>query len=281
MIHFSKKGIKSKTIWIKSGSHRIPLLILFPKDCSDSANQSRTGVLWIHGGGYMVGMKEMAYMGRAADLVKNHGAVVISPGYHLSLFHPYPTALEECYDALLYMKNHSQELGINRNQIMVGGESAGGGLTASLCMLARDRGEVKIAFQMPLYPMIDNFDTETSKDNHAKVWNTKKNHLGWKLYLRKDYKKEVSPYASPARQKDFSNLPPAYTFVCTAEPFYDETMTFIKNLNESKIEAKVDVYPGMYHAFDMLERDNPVSIEAIKKFNEYFSFAQKKYFATE
>ena len=89
---------------------------------------------------------------------------------------------------------------------MVGGESAGGGLAAAISMLARDKGEVKIAFQMPLYPMIDNFDTESSRDNHAKVWNTRRNHQAWAVYLRKDAKKEVSPYAAPSRQTDYSNL---------------------------------------------------------------------------
>ena len=74
----------------------------------------------------MLGMKEMVFMSRAVDLVKKYGAVVVSPGYRLSFVEPYPAAIDDCYDALLYLKNHADELGINRNQIMVGGESAGG-----------------------------------------------------------------------------------------------------------------------------------------------------------
>ncbi len=99
------------------------------------------------------------------------------------------------------MKEHSKEYGINESQIMVGGESAGAGLCIALKMMARDKGEVEIAFQMPLYPMIDNFDTDSSKDNHGKIWNTKRNHFAWKKYLRKDVANDVSPYAAPARQK--------------------------------------------------------------------------------
>lgn len=120
----------------------------------------------------MTGMKEMVHMSRAIDLVKNYGATVLSPGYRLSFIKPYPAAIEDCYDALLYLKNHANKLEINRNQIMAGGESAGGGLCAALCMMARDTGAVNIAYQMPLYPMLDNFDTETSADNHGKVWET-------------------------------------------------------------------------------------------------------------
>ena len=164
---------------------------------------------------------------------------------------------------------------------MVGGESAGGGLTAAISMLARDKGEVKVAFQMPLYPMIDNFDTDSSRNNHAKVWNTRKNHQAWAVYLRKDAKKEVSPYAAPARQKDYSNLPAAYTFVSTAEPFYCETLTYINNLKAAGIEAEVDVYEGMYHAFDIDEPKHPTSKEAIRRFNERFAYAKEHYFAAQ
>lgn len=277
MYSFNTKGIVSKRMHIKANSLRIPLLVLKPI----SATANAPAVMWIHGGGYMIGMKEMAYMGRAADLVRNHGAVVIAPGYHLSLFHPFPTALNDCYATLLYLKEHTNELGVNPDQIMVGGESAGGGLTMAISMLARDKGEVNIAFQMPLYPMIDNFDTDSSKNNHAKVWNTRKNHLAWSLYLRKDAKSEVSPYAAPARQTDYSKLPPTYTFVCTAEPFYCETIKLVENLKAAGVEAKLDIYEGMYHAFDMMEPKNPVSMEAIKKFNDMFAYAKDHYYAKQ
>lgn len=277
MYSFNTKGIVSKRMHIKANGLRIPLLVLKPI----SATANAPAVMWIHGGGYMIGMKEMAYMGRAADLVRNHGAVVIAPGYHLSLFHPFPTALNDCYATLLYIKEHTNELGVNPDQIMVGGESAGGGLTMAISMLARDKGEVNIAFQMPLYPMIDNFDTDSSKNNHAKVWNTRKNHLAWSLYLRKDAKSEVSPYAAPARQTDYSKLPPTYTFVCTAEPFYCETIKLVENLKAAGVEAKLDIYEGMYHAFDMMEPKNPVSMEAIKKFNDMFAYAKDHYYAKQ
>ena len=120
---------------------------------------------------------------------------------------------------------------------MVGGESAGGGMCAALCMKARDTGDVNIAYQMPLYPMIDNHDTDSSKDNHSKVWNTRRNHQAWAMYLRNTDKTNVPPYAAPSRQTDYSNLPPAYTFVGTAEPFYCETLTFIENLKNAGVEA--------------------------------------------
>lgn len=164
-------------------------------------------------------------MSQATDMIKKYGATVFSPGYRLAWQKPYPAAVEDCFAVFRYMHEHRAELGIDH--IMVGGESAGGGLCAAVCMMARDQG-FPVAFQMPLYPMISNMDTESSRDNHGKVWNTRKNHLGWKLYLKIEAKSCVSPYASPAQQTDYRNLPPCYTFVGDGEPFYAETLQYVK-----------------------------------------------------
>ena len=265
---------------ISSTERDIEILVLRP--LKNARPKSKTpGILWIHGGGYRTGMTEMIYMSRALNLVKTYGAVVVTPEYRLSHEAPYPAALEDCYAALKYLKEHIEELGINDSQLMVGGESAGGGLTAALCMYTRDKGEINIAYQMPLYPMIDNEDTESSKDNHAPIWNTKKNHSAWKLYLRGLEGKEVPAYAAPARQTDYSNLPPAYTFVGDIEPFYCETLTYIENLHKAGIEAKVDVYPNRFHAFDMMMPFKKVSKEAIAEFEKQFCYAVKHYFAPQ
>lgn len=249
----------------KAKAGRVPLLILSSKEPSGHM----TGILWIHGGGYVAGMKEMVYMSRAAGLVKKFGCTVISPGYRLALYAPYPAALKDCYEALVFMKDNAASLGIDPDRLMIGGESAGGGLCAALCMLAREKG-IKIAFQMPLYPMLDNFDTESSKDNHGRVWNTRKNHFGWQMYLRGDFRKNVSPYASPARQTDYTGLPPAYTFVGDGEPFYRETVDYIEHLRSAGIDADIDIYHTDVHAFDMLRPDWEISRSAIARFEEYF-----------
>ena len=254
---------------------QISALVLSPRQ----KPQNAPGVLWIHGGGYFLGMKEMVWMSRAVDLVKKFGAVVVAPGYRLAFRAPYPAALIDCYGALRYMKIRASALGINEHQLMVGGESAGGGLTAAVCMLARDLGQIKIAYQMPLYPMLSNIDTKTSEDNHGKIWNTRLNHIGWRLYLRSDARQRVSSYASPATQTDYRNLPPAYTFVGTGEPFYQETMDYIDNLNKAGVEAKADVYVSNIHAFDMLYPNTPISQTAIRRFEEHFAYAVENYFA--
>ena len=245
----------------------IPMLLLQPKNAS---KDPMPALLWIHGGGYFLGMKEMVLFGRAVELVQKFGITVISPGYRLALKKPYPAALIDCYQTLLFMKQCAKELQIDPERIMVGGESAGGGLAAAVCMLAKDRGDVKIAWQFPLYPMLSNIDTETSRNNHGRIWNTRKNHLGWRLYLRGSAKRKVSAYASPAHREDFRGLPPCYTFVGDGEPFYAETLEYVRKLQEAGVKADVDVYHTDKHAFDMIWPDEEPGREAIRKFEEYF-----------
>ena len=269
---------QTQKIWISNKNRKMKLLILRPGSARNTS--LHTGVLWIHGGGYAVGMAEMVFMSRAKRLVTEYGAVVISPEYRLTGKAPYPAALEDCYKAVLYLKEHATDLGCADDQIMVGGESAGGGLTAALCMLARDRGEVNIAYQMPLYPMLDHRDTDSSRNNHGISWNTKRNHAAWKLYLR-DVSGKIPPYASPARQTDYSSLPPTYTFVGDQEPFYCETLAYIENLKKAGVTAYVDVYPTGFHAFDMLLTFRRISRQAITEFEKQYLYAAEHYRAAQ
>lgn len=264
-------------IKISSTGRDIKVLIVKPIKSAKSKEET-PGVLWLHGGGYATGMPEMIYFTRAISLVKKYGAVLVVPDYRLSIEASYPAALEDCYSALKYLKDNADELGINSNQIMVGGESAGGGLTAALCMYARDKEEVNIAFQMPLYPMLDDRDTSSSKNNNSPIWNTKRNHKAWKMYLGELYKKDISKYAAPARETDYSDLPPCYTFVGDIEPFYEETLTYVENLKNAGIEAKVDVYKDWYHAYDIYHPFNKKTKKAIENFEKEFEYAKKNYF---
>ena len=271
------KDVRVRKIRIPTPHGSIPALILSPR----TAPADATGVLWIHGGGYIAGMKEIVHMSRAVDLVKKFGAVVLSPGYRLAPLSPYPSALDDCYAALIYLKENAAALGVRSDQLMVGGESAGGGLCAAVCIRARDEGSVNVAFQMPLYPMLDDRDTASSRDNHGRVWNTRRNHLAWRLYLRGTDRASLSPYAAPARLTDFSGLPPAYSFVGDGEPFYAETVRYFEQLRAAGIPAELDVYHTDLHAFDMLEPSAALSGEAAGKFHAHFAAAQARFFAPQ
>lgn len=264
---------------IRLGAHTVRLLILSPLERSA---EKVPGVLWIHGGGYQAGSAREVFFTRALSMVVRFGMVLVAPDYRLSKRHPYPAGLNDCHAALLYLRDHAEELGVRSDQIMVGGESAGGGMTVALCMLARDRGEVNIAFQMPLYPMLDDRDTPSSRDNHARNWNTKRNHKAWKRYLRGAYGTElVSRYAAPARCTDYRGLPPCYTFVGDIEPFYDETLAYVRNLQEAGIRAEADVYPDFWHAYDVLMPASEKSKQAIARFEEKVAYAIAHDFAPQ
>ena len=264
---------------IQVGSHSIQLLILCPKERS---GESVPGVLWIHGGGYQSLSAKTVFFTRALSLTVKYGAVLVAPDYRLSKKHPYPAALHDCYTALLYLKEHTEELGVRSDQIMVGGESAGGGMAVAMCMLAHDRGDVNIAYQMPLYPMLDDRDTPSSSDNHAPNWNTKRNHQAWKRYLRDAYGTDmVSEYAAPARREDLHGMPPCYTFVGDIEPFYCETLEYVRRLREAGVEASCDVYPNWFHAYDLLFPGKKVVQEAINRFEAHYQFAATHFFAPQ
>ena len=264
---------------IPVGDHSIRLLILRPLERSE---KRVPGVLWVHGGGYQSGSAKDIFATRALSLVVKFGAVLVAPDYRLSKKHPYPAALHDCWAALLYLKEHAEELGVRSDQLMVGGESAGGGMAAALCMLARDRGEVNIAFQMPLYPMLDDRDTPSSADNHAPNWNSKRNRKAWKRYLRAAYGTDLVPcYAAPARCEDYRGLPPCYTFVGDIEPFYCETLDYVQHLQEAGVRAAVDVYPGWFHAYDLFFPTKKIVREAIARFEEQVQYAMEHDFAPQ
>lgn len=270
-------AIRVRRLRIPTAQGSIPALGLSPK----AAPENSPGILWLHGGGYVAGMKEMVHMSRAVELVKRFGAVVLSPGYRLALQAPYPAAMDDCYAALLYLRSHAAALGVRSDQLMVGGESAGGGLCAAVCIRARDEGTVNVAFQMPLYPMLDDRDTETSRDNHGRVWNTRRNHLAWRLYLRGRDRADLPPYAAPARLTDFSGLPPAYSFVGDGEPFYAETVRYFAQLRAAGIPAEMDIYHTDLHAFDMMQPKTALSQQAAAAFDRHFAWALAHCFAPQ
>lgn len=235
------------------------------------------GLLWIHGGGYAMGVPEQDII-FIKELMQKNNCVVVSPDYTLSVEKPYPAAIDDCYLALRWLKENSGELKVNTSKLFVGGDSAGGGLTAALSILARDRGEISIAFQMPLYPMLDARETESSRNNNAPVWNTKSNNLAWKLYLGEYYGKDNVPkYASPAFETDYSNLPPTLTYVGDIEPFLDETKEYAQNLKNAGVPVQFKIFKGCFHGFDIVAGKTKIGKEARQFLIEWFDYATKHF----
>jgi acetyl esterase/lipase len=214
--------------------------------------QDRPGILYIHGGGYILGTPETTDFS-CYHLVSEIGCVIVSVDYRVSPDTPYPGPLEDCYAALKWFSENAESLGVDKDRIAVAGGSAGGGLTAALCLLARDRKGPVIAFQAPMYPMID--DRNITPSSHEFVddrfWNRAKNEFGWEMYLGNLYGGDVPYTAAPARATDLSGLPPAYTCVGELDLFRDETIDYCTRLMQAGVAVELHVYPGCYHAFDM------------------------------
>jgi acetyl esterase/lipase len=187
------------------------------------------------------------------QLVTRVGCVAVSVDYRLPPEHPFPAPVEDCYAGLTWLFAHAGELGVDPSRIAIGGASAGGGLAAGLALLARDRREVQVAFQLLIYPMID--DRNDTPASYAitdpRVWHRESNRLGWKAYLGRDGGgDEVSPYAAAARATDLTNLPPAYIPVGALDLFIDENIEYAQRLIQAGVPTELHVYPGAIHGFD-------------------------------
>ncbi|XJS10750.1 alpha/beta hydrolase [Aerococcaceae bacterium WGS1372] len=262
----------------------IPILAKYSKKNQwDASEEGVPGLLWLHGGGYALGAPEQD-VGYIDDFIRTTGSVVVAVDYRLSGEAAFPAAIEDAYQALKWMKAHGSEYGIRSDQLFVGGASSGGGLTAALTLLARDRGEVNIAFQMPLYPMLDHrTSTNSAQDNDAPVWTAQYNEVAWQMYLKEIEREgeEIYPYAVPIMATDYHNLPPTYTYVGTIEPFFDETMNYVSSLIDAGVPVHFKLYEGAFHAFDRIVPKANISREARSHLLATYQYAAKHYFAEQ
>ncbi len=210
-------------------------------------------LVWIHGGGYVLGTPEMNDP-QCATFARELPALVVSVDYRLAPEHPYPTPLEDCYAALRWTWEQAERLGVDRARIAIGGASAGGGLCAGLALLARDRGEVPVRFQLLIYPMIDDRNQTPSSyeiTERRLIWTREWNLIGWRAYLGQEPGGEgVPPYAAPARADNLAGLPPAYVMVGTADLFRDEDITYAQRLMQAGVPTELHVFAGAFHGFD-------------------------------
>jgi len=204
-------------------------------------------MLWLHGGGYVIGSaaQDDELCRRFAERL---GIPVAAPEYRLAPQNPYPAALDDCHTALKWL---SRLDGVDPGRIVIAGASAGGGLSAALALLARDRGEIVPFFQLLVYPMLDDrssYRPELSRNPRHRLWTGKTNGLGWESYLR-----GADPaLAVPARRMDLSRLAPAWIGVGTLDPLHDEDVAYARRLTAAGVPCELDVVPGAFHGFDVV-----------------------------
>ncbi|MGZ3197371.1 MAG: alpha/beta hydrolase [Croceibacterium sp.] len=222
-----------------------------------STKTGRGAILHIHGGGMVVGVADLATVTKC-PLALEHDCVIVSVDYRLAPETPFPGPQEDNYAALLWLAAHADELGIDPARIVVMGESAGGGLAASLAQMTRDRGGPKLAGQVLVYPMLDwrTGGPECQHNNRHTgewIWTRDKNRLGWEA-ARGDYSPtdDRKGCFSPALADDLAGLAPAYIVTGALDLFLDEDLAYARRLIDAGVPCELHVYPGAIHAFEMV-----------------------------
>jgi acetyl esterase/lipase len=232
----------------RDGAPDVRMVVTAPK----AAGAGRPGILHVHGGGYILGDADMTGPTDEAYALKL-GAVVVSVDYRLAPETPYPGPVEDCYAGLAWLHAEAERLGVDRSRIAVTGESAGGGLAAALVLLARERGEIPIAFQHLVFPMLDDrtvVDPDPSPYFGEFIWPPAANRFGWTSLLGAEPGgPDISPFAAPARATDLSGLPPTYIICGALDLFLEENLDYARRLMRAGVDTELHVYPGAPHGF--------------------------------
>ena len=208
-------------------------------------------LVYFHGGGFIAGDLDTEDV-RCVRLANDVGCVVVSVDYRLAPQHPFPAAIDDCYAALLWTASMAEYLNIDATRLGVGGPSAGGALAAAIVLMARDRGGPALAFQLLVYPCLDDRARTVSMgfvgtpivDGGSIAWL-------WNAYLGED-RSNVSPYAAPARADELGGLPPAYVMTAELDPLRDEGIEYAVRLLHAGVSVELHQFAGAFHGFDLL-----------------------------
>jgi acetyl esterase/lipase len=241
---------------------------------TSSGDEPRPALLWLHGGGFLFGSPKQddELCRKMADEL---GAIVVAPVYRLSPKHAFPAALDDAYGALTWLAKRDD---VDANRIAVAGASAGGGLAAQVALHARERGEIRLAAQILVYPMLDDRTVlRTDLDESGfRLWDNRANRVGWSAYLgHEPGADEASTIAVPARNEDLAGLPAAWIGVGSLDLFCDEDMAYADRLRAAGIDCETIVVDGVFHGFDGIVADSA----ATKRFRQSMFDAMRKAFA--
>ena len=201
----------------------------------------------IHGGGFIQGSAEDddVWCRKIVDAV---GCVVVNIDYHLAPEYRFPVALEECYDVLKWIRNREVEMGMNATRVAVGGHSAGGNLAAALCLLARERQEFSIVYQVLNYPPLDFTTDPFSKTSRDTLLTVRAQEFFTSCYI-KDEKQRANPLASPLLTKSLAGLPDALIISAEYDPLCAENELYAKRLSAAGVNVTYKMFEGCMHAF--------------------------------
>ena len=255
------KHAKKLTIDGARGEGSLDLYVFYPAQAKKG--KIRPAIYFIHGGGYQFGNTAMDEE-KIQGVADASGALVFSPDYTLAKDpgYRYPMELEDAYAGLLYVYEHADELNVDRDNIVIEGESAGGGLTARLALYNRDKGEVPLKGQVLIYPMLDcrtGGEDDIYRNEFAGefVWTQENNVSGWndlRAGMEKEIPEEEMLYFSPALAtvEQLKGLPQTFMIVGSIDLFCDEDMDYAQKLLQAGVYTELHVEPDVPHAYEYL-----------------------------
>ena len=207
-------------------------------------------LVYFHGGGFMAGDLDSEHV-RCVRLSAQADCVVVSVDYRLAPEHPFPAAVDDCYAALSWASEVADDLGIDRSRLGIGGVSAGGGLAAAVALMARDRGGPFVAFQMLMFPVLDDrMATASMTFVDTPLFDGPAAARMWSTYLDAN-RSSTSPYAAPARADDLRGLPPTYLATGEFDPLRDEGIAYAVRLLAADVSVELHNFAGTFHTFDV------------------------------
>lgn len=257
------KGVRRETVRLPGGAARV----------YTPAKPGGAALLWIHGGGMVIGHTWQDDR-RCAEIARTLGIVVVSAEYRLAPTYPFPTPLDDVHAVWRWLLDHAAERGIDPRRLAIGGQSAGGGLAASLTLRVRDDGGVQPAAQWLFCPMLDDrtaSDTTLDAARHF-LWDNVSNRMGWTAYLAQPPGgASVPAEAVPARRHDLAGLPPTWIGYGSIELFRDEDAAYAGHLADAGVDVTTDEVPGAPHAFESIAASAPVTTAYLSRANAWLA----------
>ena len=222
-------------------------------------------LIYFHGGGFVAGSLE-SHDGLCRLFTAEGGFKVIAVDYRLAPEHPWPAAVDDAWAALQWIEENASSLGVDAGRIAVGGDSAGGMLAAIVTQLAREKGGVKIAYQLLLFPNTQIGGETSSLNEFAVGYFLERRGIEYfnSLYLPPGADRN-SPKVSPLRAKDFSGLPPAFVMLGGYDPLHDEGLAYAEKLRAAGAKVTIADYAEMVHGFIYLQTVLPQAHEAVRE----------------